>query len=168
MRHDVMPLGRDLGPTLARPARRVIEAVSAESGVPVRDLLGRARTWDVSRWRWVAMRCLRERHGLSTPQIARLFGRDHTTVLHGLSALAGEMTPELRAAIDRIIDAADLAGLPDAARSPLAEAQDAVARARGAVAQALAALDAGSAALAAAEDGISAARGAVGPGREAA
>lgn len=162
MRPEPINFGRSVGPALSRPVRLLVEATSRESGLPVRELMGPGRGEHVARWRQVAMFAVRERHGLPLAQIARAFQRDHTTVLHGISTIEARMTPELRAAVDRIIAAADLAAVGPAARSPLAEAQAAVTAARSAVAEALAALDAAGRALAVAEDGLSAARGAVG------
>lgn len=41
----------------------------------------------VVRARWEVYKALRDA-GMSTPQIGRIVGRDHTTILHGLKRLA--------------------------------------------------------------------------------
>jgi chromosomal replication initiation ATPase DnaA len=62
--------------------------VAAQRGVPLHDLCGRGRTRSVARARqevWWRIRHHPERY-LSLPEIARLFGRDHTTILAGIEA----------------------------------------------------------------------------------
>jgi chromosomal replication initiation ATPase DnaA len=62
--------------------------VASRRGVPLRDLCGRARTQSVARARhevWWRIRHHPERF-LSLLEIARLFGRDHTTVKAGIDA----------------------------------------------------------------------------------
>jgi hypothetical protein len=59
------------------------DAVSTETGVPLRELLGRSHRASVSRARQVLFAAL-ALEGLSTPEIGYLLARDHTTVLHGL------------------------------------------------------------------------------------
>ena len=70
----------------------IIEQVSAETGVHVREILGPLRSRAITDARHEAMRrCRAEigRHGgprWSYPQISRVFGRDHTTVILGVRA----------------------------------------------------------------------------------
>ena len=74
----------------ARPARRkpcgiaeIAEAVAREHGITIAQMTSRERNWDVSHPRQVAY--LRAHNaGFSMPQIAKWFGYDHTTILHGI------------------------------------------------------------------------------------
>jgi|HubBroStandDraft_6_1064221.scaffolds.fasta_scaffold1127873_2 chromosomal replication initiation ATPase DnaA len=64
--------------------------VAARRGVPLAELCGRGRTQSVARARhevWWRIRHHPERY-LSLPEIARLFGRDHTTIMAGIEAHA--------------------------------------------------------------------------------
>jgi chromosomal replication initiator protein len=65
---------------------RIVSDVAAEHRLPAEALLGRRRTRNIAQARWQAMAEIRARFGDSTNQIGRLFGRDHTTVVHGLQA----------------------------------------------------------------------------------
>jgi chromosomal replication initiation ATPase DnaA len=72
----------------ARDLLAIVDAVCRQRGVP-RDLLaGRTRVQSVSRARqevWWLLRHHPERH-YSLLEIARLFGRDHATIVAGLAA----------------------------------------------------------------------------------
>jgi chromosomal replication initiation ATPase DnaA len=66
----------------------LVDDVCRRRGVPRALLAGRTRTQSVSRARqevWWLMRHHPERH-YSLLEIARLFGRDHATILAGLAA----------------------------------------------------------------------------------
>jgi chromosomal replication initiator protein len=60
--------------------------VATRAGLTFRDLIGVERRREVSWVRQDAYRAIREQTSLSLPQIARIFGRDHSTVLHGIRA----------------------------------------------------------------------------------
>lgn len=63
----------------------VIEEVAERHGVPLRHVLSKRRDRHIVAARHAAIREVRERFdGDSLPNIAKLFGRDHTTVLHAL------------------------------------------------------------------------------------
>lgn len=70
------------GTTWAR-LRYKAECVAAERNIRISDLLGTTRERKV-----VVARALLYRHaremGLSYPRIGKIFGRDHTTVLHSV------------------------------------------------------------------------------------
>lgn len=62
----------------------IIDAVAAESGVPVEEIRGPSRKRAISQARQVAMFLGRELAGKSSSVIGRAVGRsDHTTTLHG-------------------------------------------------------------------------------------
>ena len=63
-------------------ARQIVTRVADENGVRVADLLGPSHARRVSWPRQAAYVQLRDR-GLSYPQIGRIMGRDHTSVLSG-------------------------------------------------------------------------------------
>jgi chromosomal replication initiator protein len=69
------------------------DAVGSVLGVSRTDLLSSRRTPQVARARQLAMYLTRELTSLSLAQIAREFGRDHTTVLHAVRAVAGRLEP---------------------------------------------------------------------------
>jgi chromosomal replication initiation ATPase DnaA len=61
---------------------RVLAEVSLLTGVPLAAIASGTRTQHVAYARQLAMYAVRELTSLSYPAIGRLFGRDHTTVLH--------------------------------------------------------------------------------------
>lgn len=58
----------------------IIEETAGYFGVSVREIMGRSRSKSVASARKEAMRKVREL-GFSYPEIGRMFGRDHTTVV---------------------------------------------------------------------------------------
>ena len=67
-----------------RPSvRAVLHAVSEYYNVGVGDLLSRSKRREIVRPRQVAMYLAHKYCGVSVAQLARMMGRDHTTVLHG-------------------------------------------------------------------------------------
>ena len=73
--------------------------VAARRGVPLQELCGRGRSRSIARARhevWWRIRHHPERY-LSLPEIARLFGRDHTTIMAGIEAHAQRLAalPEI-------------------------------------------------------------------------
>ena len=63
----------------------LIDAVSAETGIPAKQIRGRCRKAHIVRARQIVMYEARQL-GLSYPQIARAMGKDHTTIIHGVRA----------------------------------------------------------------------------------
>jgi chromosomal replication initiator protein len=76
----------------------ILKRVAAAFGVSERDVLGPGRTRNVMVPRQVAMYVARAVAGLSLPRIGAFFGRDHTTVLHAVRKVAGDMQAD--AALD--------------------------------------------------------------------
>jgi len=87
-----------------RPSRiaAVVAAVAEASDLTPADLIGRERGREVSHPRQVAMALCLELPHATLPQIARAFGRDHTTIIHAREAVRRRMSPDLQAAMDRI------------------------------------------------------------------
>lgn len=63
-----------------------------QHSIPAHDFFGPTRTHDVAHKR---QECMSELHrqGFTLSQIARLFGRDHTTVIHGIEAVKRRARP---------------------------------------------------------------------------
>ncbi|MHC5012098.1 MAG: chromosomal replication initiator protein DnaA, partial [Planctomycetota bacterium] len=66
---------------------QIIAATAASFGVSVADVEGPSRRQPLARARQVSMYLCRELTALSLPKIGDHFGRDHTTVLHGVNTV---------------------------------------------------------------------------------
>jgi chromosomal replication initiator protein len=78
-------------------AEEVLQAVSRYYSLSLADLRGKQRDRRIVGPRHLAMFLLREDARLSTPEIGRhLGGRDHTTVMHGVQKIAGELPRDSR------------------------------------------------------------------------
>jgi chromosomal replication initiator protein len=69
----------------------ILAAVGRYFGVKLEDLKGKARHKQIVVPRQIAMYLLYEDARLSTPEVGRLLNRDHTTVLHGVKLVAGDI-----------------------------------------------------------------------------
>jgi chromosomal replication initiator protein len=79
----------------------VLEAVTRYYNVSLLDLQGKARDKRVVGPRQVAMYLLREETPLSLPDVGALLGgRDHTTVMHGVHKVSGEIDQDGRLRTD--------------------------------------------------------------------
>lgn len=96
-----------------RTLTEIVNRVSAHAQVPVSDLYSRSRSPKVAQARHLAIYVARELLGLSTTELGRAFGRDHTTVIHSIRAT--RQNPQLAAdareimANNATIDTAELA-----------------------------------------------------------
>jgi chromosomal replication initiator protein len=80
------------GPTSdGASAETILLAVSRYYAVSLEALKGRSRHREVVVPRQVAMYLLKEDARLSAPDVGRLIQRDHTTVLHGVNAVANDI-----------------------------------------------------------------------------
>lgn len=68
-----------------QPWRRVVADIAARNGLSPGEIMQRTRAPRISHARHEAMHALRQR-GWSYPQIARVWGMDHTTALYGVRA----------------------------------------------------------------------------------
>jgi chromosomal replication initiator protein len=102
MIHDLSLSGYSLGIQTApqfmfqvRPrltVKRIQEAVARYYDISPMHMVGESKEARHAQPRQLAMYLAREMLGRSTPDIGRLFGgRDHTTVLHALSAVSKRM-----------------------------------------------------------------------------
>ena len=64
------------------PARRIIRDIAIMYDLKADDLTGPSRRRHIVCARWTAMRLIYQQGRLSSPQIGRLFNKDHTSVLY--------------------------------------------------------------------------------------
>ena len=64
--------------------RKIVKHVGDRHGFGIRDILGKRRPNPLVVVRWEAYWLVKIITGMSYPHVAMLFGRDHTTVLHGI------------------------------------------------------------------------------------
>jgi len=69
---------------IPRRIRVIIERICAGTEVTLVDVLGRGKPARVVEIRARCMRAVKTETGWSLPRIGRIFGRDHTTILHAL------------------------------------------------------------------------------------
>lgn len=70
-------------------AELIIDATAKYYRIKISDILGKKRTRNIARPRQIAMSLTKELTNLSLPSIGDAFGgRDHTTVMHGVKAVA--------------------------------------------------------------------------------
>ena len=74
-------------------AMQTIRRIAREERCSVDDIFGHARHPDTDRARRRAMAVLRWSTQWSYPEIGRVFGRDHTTVLHAVRRYEEELNP---------------------------------------------------------------------------
>lgn len=70
-----------------RTAGRIVDQVATRTGITRTAILGRDRFAEVVHARHLAMWLIRTQLDWSYPQIGRWFGRDHTTVIHGVGRI---------------------------------------------------------------------------------
>lgn len=68
--------------------QRILEEVAERNNVRLQDILCQARNKSVVKVRHEAMYCIARDTHLTFTQIAKLFHRDHTTILHGIRLYA--------------------------------------------------------------------------------
>lgn len=85
-------------PETPDPVAIICGLLAERYGVAADALTAPCRTQPATQARQVAMRLARELLGMSYPAIGARFGRDHTTVLHAMSATEGMMLGDLREA----------------------------------------------------------------------
>lgn len=76
--------------------------------IELSDMLGKSRIRRFARPRHLAIAIAYEHTGKSLPEIARAFGRDHTSVLHAINGISGRLPrdrelSEAKAAIEAAI-----------------------------------------------------------------
>lgn len=84
---------------------RIIAEISVELGLPRREIAGPGKAHGPTMARWLAAQLGRDLLGLSTTELGRALGRDHSTIIHALRTIEHrlERSPDLREAKERII-----------------------------------------------------------------
>lgn len=81
--------------------REIAMSVAEKYGLTLLDLMGESRLARIAHPRQEAMWLIRQGGRCSLPMIGRFFGRDHTTILHGVRAhelrIAASSTREIAA-----------------------------------------------------------------------
>lgn len=72
-------------------ANKIIESISKRYDISVDDIKGKKRTKEIVSARHIAVYVVREVTGMSFPNIAKLFNRDHTTMLSSIDVVEEEM-----------------------------------------------------------------------------
>lgn len=72
-------------------AKQLIDKVAKYYDLSARDLLGTSRIKNVKSARQVAMYLMSEELGLSTVRIGTEFGKDHTTIMHGIKVIKNDL-----------------------------------------------------------------------------
>jgi len=72
------------GTSLSGQSLRIVEHVADYFGVQPADIRGACREQRYARPRFVAWALIRERLRFPYPRIARLFNRDHSSIIHGV------------------------------------------------------------------------------------
>lgn len=68
-------------------SRQLIDRVAKYYNLSAKDLLGTSRVKDIKNARQIAMYLMNEELGLSTVKIGNEFGKDHTTIMHGVKVV---------------------------------------------------------------------------------
>ncbi|MDD3243249.1 MAG: chromosomal replication initiator protein DnaA [Eubacteriales bacterium] len=83
----------DSSSRLATP-ETIINMVSERFSISIADLKGKSKQKEIASARQIAMYLTRELTDLSLPRLGEVFGRDHTTVLHGWKAVSNRMAED--------------------------------------------------------------------------
>lgn len=72
-----------------RRAESIVNRLSLKYGIPVIEIMSRTRQEAAVRMRQIAWYMLHKIYNMSSTTIGAIFGRDHTTILHGINAVRG-------------------------------------------------------------------------------
>ncbi len=75
-------------------ADQIIENISKRYNISVEDIKGKKRTTDIALARHIAVYVIRHATTLSLKNIAKIFGRDHTTLLSSIDVVKGKMSED--------------------------------------------------------------------------
>jgi len=81
---------------------KILAAVAKKYGVEQADILGRHKKQEIAQARHVCIYILRTLTDMSLPSIGKIFGRDHTTVLHSYETIAQKRRED--ASVENMID----------------------------------------------------------------
>lgn len=72
-------------------AKQVVEKVAKYYDVSAKELYGKSRLQNIKNARQVAMYLMSDQLGLSTVKIGKEFGKDHTTIMHGIKKITADL-----------------------------------------------------------------------------
>lgn len=75
-------------------ADQIIENISKRYNISVEDIKGKKRTTDIALARHIAVYVIRNATNLSLKNIAKIFGRDHTTLLSSIDVVKSKMAED--------------------------------------------------------------------------
>ncbi|MBQ7308740.1 MAG: chromosomal replication initiator protein DnaA [Clostridia bacterium] len=75
-------------------AEQIIENISKRYSISVEDIKGKKRTTEIALARHIAIYVIRSATNLSLKNIAKIFGRDHTTLLSSIDVIKGKMAED--------------------------------------------------------------------------
>ena len=75
-------------------ADQIIENISKRYNISVEDIKGKKRTTEIALARHIAVFVIRSATTLSLKNIAKIFGRDHTTLLSSIDVVKSKMTED--------------------------------------------------------------------------
>ena len=70
---------------------RAVQIASEVTGVPAELITGRSTNYKAVNARYIAWLMLKDKDGLGWSDIARMFGYDHSTVIHGVGKIRAEI-----------------------------------------------------------------------------
>ncbi len=70
---------------------KILEKVAKKYSVPIAEIKGRKRTKEIAFARHIAVYLVRKMTDMSLPAIAKVFGRDHTTIMSSIDTIDAEM-----------------------------------------------------------------------------
>jgi chromosomal replication initiation ATPase DnaA len=76
------------------PESKILELVAEITGISLEVQKSKVRTKDIALARFLSMTFLRKYSGLYVTKIAKIFNRDHTSVLYSLNAITGWIQTE--------------------------------------------------------------------------
>ena len=75
-------------------AEQIIENISKRYNISTEDIKGKKRTTEIALARHIAVYVIRSATNLSLKNIAKIFGRDHTTLLSSIDVVKGKMAED--------------------------------------------------------------------------
>ena len=97
---DMYKGGKDAQPSAAQ----IIAQTAAYYSIDASELRGNSRSKIPAEARQIAMYLLRKLTNLSLPEIAKEFGKNHTTVLYSVEKVEGQIAEERASTTDAIRD----------------------------------------------------------------
>ena len=78
-------------PNLSSPVNDVIAFISAQTGITPKEMLSRTRQRDIVTARMLCMYIFRTHLNMQWTEIGRIFHRDHSTAIHGVTVINNQL-----------------------------------------------------------------------------